>query len=57
VNAPEYLLLAAYFADKVVKNTYEAIKMYKKLKDKYPNSEKGQEADKYLAGLGVYKAG
>jgi tetratricopeptide (TPR) repeat protein len=57
VNSPEYLFLAAYFADKVVKNTDEAIKLYKKLKDKYPNSEKGLEADKYLAGLGVYKAG
>jgi len=57
VNSPEYLFLAAYFADKVLKSPDEAIKLYKKLKDKYPTSEKGFEADKYLAGLGVYKAG
>lgn len=57
VNSPEYLFMAAYFADKVMKNADEAITLYKKLKEKYPNSEKGFEADKYLAGLGVYKAG
>ncbi|MCW3117244.1 MAG: tetratricopeptide domain protein [Chitinophagaceae bacterium] len=57
INSPEYLFLAAYFADKVLKNPDEAIKLYKKLKEKYPTSEKGFEADKYLAGLGIYKAG
>ena len=56
VNTPEYLFLAAYFADKVMKNSGEAISLYKKLKEKYPNTEKGLEADKYLAQLGVYKA-
>jgi tetratricopeptide (TPR) repeat protein len=57
VNSPEYLFMAAYFADKVLKNPDEAIKLYQKLKEKYPATEKGFEADKYLAGLGVYKAG
>jgi hypothetical protein len=56
VNTPEYLFLAAYFADKVMKNSSEAISLYKKLKEKYPSTEKGLEADKYLAQLGVYKA-
>ncbi|MBS1574917.1 MAG: tetratricopeptide repeat protein [Bacteroidetes bacterium] len=56
VNTPEYLFMAAYFADKVMKNSSEAISLYKKLKEKYPNTDKGLEADKYLAMLGVYKA-
>jgi len=55
INSPEYLFLAAYFADKVLKNSEEAISLFKKLKEKYPNTEKGFEADKYLAQLGVYK--
>ena len=53
--SPEYLFLAAYFADKVLKNSEEAISLFRKLKEKYPNTEKGFEADKYLAQLGVYK--
>ncbi len=56
VNSPEYLFMAAYFADKVMKNSSEAISLYKKLKEKYPSTEKGMEADKYLAELGIYKA-
>lgn len=56
VNSPEYLFMAAYFADKVLKSQDEAIKLYKEIKEKYPTTEKGFEADKYLAGLGVYKA-
>jgi tetratricopeptide (TPR) repeat protein len=56
VNSPEYLFLAAYFADKVMKNSKQAIDLYKELKEKYPNTEKGFEADKYLAQLGVYKS-
>lgn len=56
VNTPEYLFMAAYFADKVMKKSSEAISLYKKLKEKYPSTEKGLEADKYLAELGVYNA-
>lgn len=55
-NSPEYLFMAAYFADKVMKNSKEAIDLYKELKSKYPNSQRGFEADKYLATLGVYNA-
>jgi hypothetical protein len=46
--------MAAYFAARVLKNNKEAIDLFKELKEKYPRTEKGFEADKYLAQLGVY---
>jgi tetratricopeptide (TPR) repeat protein len=52
-NSAEALFLAAYLADRVMKNTKEAIELFKELKKKYPR-EKGQDADNYLAQLGVY---
>lgn len=54
VNSPEYLFMAAYFAHKVLNKSKEAIELYKELKEKYPQSQQGFEADKYLAQLGVY---
>ena len=54
-NASEYLFMAAYFADRVLKNQKEAIDLFKELKQKYPRTERGFEADKYLAQLGVYQ--
>ena len=54
-NSSDYLFLAAYFADRVVKDQKQAIELFKELKEKYPRTEKGFEADKYLAQLGVYK--
>jgi predicted negative regulator of RcsB-dependent stress response len=54
-NASEYLFMAAYFAEKVANNKSEAIKLYRELKEKYPRTEKGFEAEKYLARLGEYK--
>lgn len=53
-NSSEYLFMAAYFAQKVVNNQKEAIDLFKELKEKYPRTEKGYQADKYLASLGVY---
>jgi len=53
-NSSEYLFDAAYFAEKVLNNSKEAIELYKELKEKYPNTAHGLEADKYLARLGVY---
>ncbi len=50
----EYLFMAGYFAARVLKNNKEAIDLFKELKEKYPRTEKGFEADKYLAQLGVY---
>jgi tetratricopeptide (TPR) repeat protein len=55
-NSSEALFLAAYLTDRVLKNPKEAIELYKELKDKYPNTEKGVDADNYLAQLGVYDA-
>lgn len=53
-NSSDYLFFAAYFADRVLKNREEATDLFKELKQKYPRSEKGIDADKYLAQLGVY---
>lgn len=53
-NSPEYLFTAAYFADRVLKNKDEAIKLYKEIKEKYPRSQQAFDADNYLAQLGVY---
>ena len=54
VNSSEYLFIAAYFADRVAKNQKEAVDLFKELKNKYPRTEKGFEAEKFLAQLGVY---
>jgi tetratricopeptide (TPR) repeat protein len=53
-NSSEYLFMAAFFADRVMKKTKEATELFKELKEKYPRTEKGVNADKYLAQLGVY---
>ena len=53
-NSSEYLFMAAYFADRVMKDKEEAIDLFKELKEKYSRTEKGFEAEKYLAQLGVY---
>lgn len=55
VNASEYLFLAAYFADRVVKNREQAVELFQELKTKFPKTERGFEAEKYLAQLGQYK--
>lgn len=53
-NASEYLFMAGYFASRVMNNKSEAITLFKELKEKYPRTQYGFEADKYLAQLGVY---
>ena len=53
-NSAEALFLAAYLADRVMKNQKEAIALYKELKEKYPRTQQGFDADNYLAQLGVY---
>lgn len=50
----EALFLAAYLADRVMKNQKEAIGLYKELKEKYPRTQQGYDADNYLGQLGVY---
>ncbi len=53
-NSAEYLFMGAYFADRVMKDQKEAIALYKELKEKFPKTLQGQQADNYLAQLGVY---
>ncbi|HMR85737.1 MAG TPA: tetratricopeptide repeat protein [Niabella sp.] len=50
----EALFRGAYLAQHVLNNKDEAIGLYKELKEKYPRTQQGFEADKYLAQLGVY---
>jgi tetratricopeptide (TPR) repeat protein len=52
-NSAEYLFFAAALAEKTG-NTKEAIELYKELKDTYPGTQQSNDADKYLAKLGVY---
>jgi tetratricopeptide (TPR) repeat protein len=51
-NSGEYLFRAGYLYESMGKNA-EAIEAYKKIKEKYPRSERGFDIDKYLARLGV----
>lgn len=53
-NSAEALFMAAYLSDRVLKNQTEAIALFKELKEKYPRTQQGFEADNYLAQLGVY---
>jgi len=53
-NSSEYLFLAAYLADRVLKDSKEAIELYKELKEKFPKTQQGSQAEGYLAQLGVY---
>jgi hypothetical protein len=56
VSSSEYLFMAAYFADRVLNDKNQAIELFKELKKKYPNTQYGFDADKYLAQAGVYNA-
>lgn len=53
-SSAEALFMAAYLADRVLKNKKEAITLFTELKEKYPRTQQGFEADNYLAQLGVY---
>jgi predicted negative regulator of RcsB-dependent stress response len=50
--SPEYLFRAGYIYESLGKKQ-DAIDMYQAVKNKYPNSPRGREVDKYLARLGV----
>ncbi len=50
----EALFMAAYFADRTMKNSKEAITLYKEIKEKFPNTEQAKDADNFLAQLGIY---
>ena len=53
-NSAEYLFRAALLEETSGK-TKEAIELYKELKDKFPKTEKGYQADKYIYRLTVEK--
>jgi len=50
-NSGEYLFRAGLLYESLGKNN-EAIEAFKQLREKYPRSERGLEADKYLGRLG-----
>lgn len=52
VNAGEYLFRAALLSEVTGKNE-EAVSIYKELKDKFPNTQHGAEADKYIYRLSI----
>ena len=53
-NSAESLFMAAYLAQRVLNDTKSAIELYKEIKEKYPTSDQGRDADNYLAQMGVY---
>lgn len=53
-NSPEYLFRAGLLYQDLGKNS-EAIEMFSIIKDKYAQTERGVEIDKYLARLGELK--
>jgi len=52
--AAQCLFLAAYLAQKNLNDSKSAIELYKEIKEKYPRTQQGYDADNYLAQLGVY---
>jgi len=52
--AAECLFMAAYLSQKSMSDVNTAIKLYKEIKEKYPRTQQGLDADTYLAQLGVY---
>jgi len=53
-NSSEYLFRAALLSETTGK-TKEALELYKELKTKYPKTDKGFQADKYIYRLNVEK--
>jgi TolA-binding protein len=53
-NSSEYLFRAALLEETSGK-TKEALELYKKLKEKFPKTEKGFQADKYINRLSIEK--
>lgn len=53
-NSSEYLFRAALLQETMGKNS-EALELYKELKEKYPKTEKGYQADKYINRQSIQK--
>lgn len=54
-NSAEYLFRAALLSETIGK-TKEALELYKELKAKYPKTDKGFQADKYIYRLSIEKS-
>jgi tetratricopeptide (TPR) repeat protein len=52
VNSSEFLFRAALLSEVAGKNK-EALELYKSLKEKFPNSPRGSQADKYIYRLSI----
>ena len=50
------LFMGAFLAHKVLNDPAAAIELYKEVKQKFPRTQQGFDADNYLAQLGVYKS-
>lgn len=55
-SSAEALFLAAYLAQHSLNDSKEAIELYKELKEKFPKTQQGFDADNYLAQLGIYSS-
>ncbi|MCX6318272.1 MAG: tetratricopeptide repeat protein [Bacteroidetes bacterium] len=53
-NSAEYLFMAAYLAQRTLNDTKSATELYKEIKEKYPFTQQANDADNYLAQMGVY---
>ncbi len=53
-GSAEALFLAAYLAQKTLNDAKGATELYKEIKEKFPRTEQAQQADAYLAQMGVY---
>ena len=53
-SSSEYLFRAALLSESIGKNK-EALELYKEIKAKYPKTDKGAQADKYIYRLSVEK--
>lgn len=53
-SSAEALFNAAYLAQTVLNKPNDAIDLFTELKEKFPRTQQGFEADKYLAQLGKY---
>lgn len=53
-NSSEYLIIAAYFADRVVNDKKQAEELYREVKKKFPNTQASDDATRYLAQMGIY---
>lgn len=53
-NSSEYLFRAGLLAE-TTGNASQALELYKQLKDKFPRTEKGFQADKYIYRLSIEK--